>query len=58
MLDPDHGFGEPTLTTGGRSETIAELVAAGETHERVAAVHDITVDDVDGDVQYENNRAA
>lgn len=51
-------FGEPTLTTGGRTEMIAELVAAGETRERVAAVYDITVDGFDAAVQYENNRAA
>jgi len=58
VLDPDHGFGEPTLTTGARTETIAELVAAGETRDRVATVYNITVDDVDAAVRYENDRAA
>lgn len=58
VLDPDHGFGEPTLTAGARTEAIAELVAAGEPRERVAAVYDITVNDVDAAVRYENHRAA
>jgi len=31
VLDPDHGFfGEPTLTSGARTETIAELVASAD----------------------------
>jgi uncharacterized protein (DUF433 family) len=51
VLDPDHGFGEPTLTSGARIGTIAELVAAGEPRDRVAAVYDITVDDVDAAVR-------
>ena len=58
VLDPDHGFGEPTLTSGARTEAIAELVAAGEPRDRVAAVYDITVDDVDAAVRYENDRVA
>ena len=58
VLDPDHGFGEPTLTSGARTETIAELVAAGEPRDRVAAVYDITVDDADAAVRYENDRVA
>ncbi|MDN5917304.1 MAG: DUF433 domain-containing protein [Pseudonocardia sp.] len=58
VLDPDHGFGEPTLTNGARTETIAELVTAGETREHVATVYDISLDDVDAAVRYENDRAA
>jgi uncharacterized protein (DUF433 family) len=48
---------EPTLTSGARTEAIAEL-AAGETRDRVAAVYDITVNDVDAAVRYENHCAA
>ena len=55
---PDHGFGEPTLVTGARTEAIAELVGAGEPRDLVAAVYDITVNDVDAAVRYENHRAA
>lgn len=58
VLDPDHGFGEPTLITGARTEAIAELVAAGEPRDRVAAVYDITLEDVDAAVRFENDRAA
>ena len=58
VLDPDRSFGEPTLTIGARTEAIAELVAAGETRERVAAVYDISTDDVDAAVRYENDHAA
>jgi uncharacterized protein (DUF433 family) len=58
VLDPDHSFGEPTLTTGARTELIAELVAAGEPRDRVAHVYDITVNDVDTAVRYENDRVA
>ena len=58
MLDPDRSFGEPTLTTGARTEAIAEPVAAGETRDRVSAVYDITTDDVDAAVRYENDHAA
>ena len=58
VLDPEHGFGEPTLTTGARTEAIAELIAAGEPRDRVADVYDITVNDVDAAVLYENDRAA
>lgn len=58
VLDPDHGFGEPTLTSGVRTEAVAELVAAGESREQVAAVYDIGVDDVDAAVQYEHDRVA
>ncbi len=58
VLDPDHGFGEPTLTTGARTESIAELVAAGEPRDRVADIYDITVDHVDAAVRYEHDHAA
>ncbi len=58
VLDPDHGFGEPTLTSGARTETVAELVAAGEPPHRVAAVYDITIGDVDAAVWFESNRVA
>lgn len=36
VLDPDHGFGEPTLISGARTEAVAELITAGETRQRVA----------------------
>lgn len=58
VLDPDHGFGEPTLTSGARTEAIAELVAAGEPRDRVAIIYDIALDDVDAAVRYEHDRAA
>lgn len=58
VLDPDHGFGEPTLASGARTEVVAELVAAGEPRERVATVYGVTLDDVDAAVRYENDRAA
>ena len=58
VLDPERGFGEPTLISGARTEAIAELVTAGEPRDRVAAVYDVTVDDVDAAVRYENERAA
>jgi uncharacterized protein (DUF433 family) len=58
VLDPDHGFGEPTLTSGARTEAIAELVAAGEPRDRVATIYDIALDDVDAAVRYEHDRAA
>ncbi|GAA4550650.1 hypothetical protein GCM10023175_41090 [Pseudonocardia xishanensis] len=56
--DPDHGFGEPTLTSGARTETVAELVAAGESRERVAAVYDIGVGDITAAVRYGHDRVA
>lgn len=58
VLDPDHGFGEPTLTGGARTESVAELIAAGEPRDRVAAVYGISVTEVDAAVQYENDAAA
>jgi len=57
VLDPDHGFGEPTVPSGPRTETLAELVEAGETPERVAEVHDVSVPDVAAAVEYERARA-
>ncbi|MGH3565595.1 MAG: hypothetical protein ACRDRH_06100 [Pseudonocardia sp.] len=54
VLDPDHGFGEPTLPTGARTEAVAELVAAGESRDRVATVYEISVDAA---VRYENNHS-
>jgi uncharacterized protein (DUF433 family) len=58
VLDPDHGFGEPTLISGARTEAVAELVTAGEPRERVAAVYNISVADVDAAMRYERNRVA
>lgn len=55
---PDHGFGEPTLTSGARTEAVAELVAAGESRERVAAVYNIDVDAVDAAVRCEHDHVA
>ena len=58
VLDPDRSFGEPALTSGAHTEAVTELVAAGEPRERVAAVYDISVEDLDAAVRYEHNRAA
>lgn len=58
VLDPDHGFGEPTLPSGVRTEAVAELVAAGEQRDRVAAIYNISLDDVNAALRFENDRAA
>jgi uncharacterized protein (DUF433 family) len=54
VLDPEHGFGEPTLAVGVRTEVVAELVAAGERRERVAAMYKIDLVEVDAAVTYEH----
>ena len=53
VLDPERGFGEPTLPRGVRTETIAELVAAGEPPDHVAAMYGVAVDEVHAAVDYE-----
>lgn len=58
VLDPEHGFGEPTLPVGVRTEVIAELVAAGEERTRVAAMYGASVGDVDAAVAYERRSGA
>jgi integrase/recombinase XerC len=57
-LDDITGSASRPLTTGARTESIAELVAAGEPRDRVAEVYDIAVNDVDAAVRYDNDRAA
>lgn len=43
VLDPNRGFGEPTIPdVGVRTEIVAELVAAGEAPERVAEIYSIS----------------
>jgi hypothetical protein len=40
VLDPDRGFGEPTVpSVGVRTEILAELVESGEEPRRVAEVY-------------------
>jgi uncharacterized protein (DUF433 family) len=53
VLDPDRGFGEPTLPRGVRTETIAELVGAGEPPDHVAAMYGVAVDEVRAAVDFE-----
>jgi uncharacterized protein (DUF433 family) len=53
VLDPERGFGEPTLRSGVRTEVVAELVAAGERRDRVAAMYGISLNDIDAAVEYE-----
>lgn len=53
VLDPERGFGEPTLPRGVRTEVIAELVSAGEPPEDVAAMYSLDLNEVDAAVQYE-----
>jgi uncharacterized protein (DUF433 family) len=53
VLDPERGFGEPTLPRGIRTETIAELVAAEEPPEHVAALYSLDIHEVDAAVHYE-----
>lgn len=57
ILDPDHGFGEPTLPVGVRTEILAELVSAGETSAHVAALYGVSTDDVNAAVRYERDQA-
>jgi uncharacterized protein (DUF433 family) len=56
VLDPERGFGEPTLRGGARTDVVAELVAAGEDATRVAEMYGITVTDVAAAVSYEEGR--
>ena len=54
VLDPDRGFGEPTVpVVGVRTEILAELVAAGEEPRRVAELYSMPVDDVLSAVEFE-----
>lgn len=58
VLDPDKGFGEPTVPRGVRTEVLAELVEAGDDAAQVARVYDLTLDEVHAAVRYEAGRAA
>jgi uncharacterized protein (DUF433 family) len=62
VLDPERGFGEPTLLVGVRTEVVAELVAAGEPPEQVAEMYGASRTEVAAAVEYEltyrNSRAA
>lgn len=54
VLDPDRGFGEPTVpTVGVRTEILAELVDAGEEPARVAEIYAMPVTDVEAAVAFE-----
>jgi len=56
VLDPDRGFGEPTVpTVGVRTEILAELVGAGEKPRRVAEVYSMSVEDVVTAVEFERH---
>lgn len=56
VLDPERGFGEPTVPSGIRTETLAELVEAGEVPERVAEVYGTPLPDVEAAVAFERSR--
>ena len=58
VLDPAKGFGEPTVPRGVRTEVLAELVEAGDDATHVAAVYDLTLDEVQAAVRYEADRTA
>ena len=56
VLDPDRGFGEPTVpTVGVRTEILAELVGSGEDPRCVAAVYAMSVEDVVSAVDFERH---
>jgi uncharacterized protein (DUF433 family) len=56
VLDPDRGFGEPTVPlVGVLTEILAELVAAGEEPRRVAELYSMPVDDVLSAVDFERH---
>ena len=57
VLDPDRGFGEPTVPRGVRTEAIFELVTAGEPMSRVAEAYDVTEHEVQAAVDFESGRA-
>ncbi|MCD2187824.1 DUF433 domain-containing protein [Actinomycetospora soli] len=58
VLDPDVGFGEPTVLRGVRTEVLAELIEAGEDPERIAEVYDLTTAEVDAAVSFEARQVA
>ncbi len=58
VLDPDRGFGAPTVAHGVRTDVLAELVAAGEPSTSIAAAYDVPVEDVQAAVAYEQARTA
>lgn len=53
VLDPERGFGEPTVPSGVRTDILAELVEAGEDPERVAEIYELPVEHVNQAVSYE-----
>ena len=53
VLDPDHGFGEPTVSGGVRTDVLAELVEAGEDPEQLADIYELPVQDVREAVEFE-----
>lgn len=57
-LDPDIGFGEPTVAERVRTDVLAELVAAGESLASVAKAYELPVEDVQAAVSYERAKAA
>jgi uncharacterized protein (DUF433 family) len=57
VLDPDRGFGEPTLRGGVRTDVVAELVAAGEDPADVADMYGVASEDVDAAIAYEEGRS-
>jgi uncharacterized protein (DUF433 family) len=57
-LDPEVGFGEPTVARRVRTSALAELVAAGESLASVAMAYELLVEDVQAAVSYERARAA
>ncbi|MGH3584949.1 MAG: DUF433 domain-containing protein [Pseudonocardia sp.] len=58
VLDPDHSFGEPTVSGGVRTEVIAELVEAGEAPEQLADIYNLPVSDIRAAVDFERRYAS
>ena len=56
-IDPRFGFGEPTVRSVP-TETIAELIRAGDPEEMIADHYELTLSQVQAAVRYELSRAA
>jgi hypothetical protein len=55
LLDPRRGFGEPTVE-GLRTESLAELVLAGDAPEGIAELYGVSVDLIHTAVEDERGR--
>lgn len=58
IVSPQHGFGRPTIEgTNIASETIYRLIQAGENKNRVAALYDLTVANIEDVIRFEQQAA-